>query len=193
MGQGSARIRSRTVRVLAVCGSAAMALAAFTTLAAAAWIRDVQYPRAPHIALLVDTGGTLGLSVPLPPLAAGDVQERTVTLRNGAAGPLAVVAVTVVASGGSPLATDARYGLRLRIDRCSRPWVPTKTATLRCPGTQAQLMGWKPVALGIAGRRVGGVASGGAAWLRISAQLPAAAPANFQNLAAQLQYRFTAA
>jgi hypothetical protein len=193
MGQGSARIRSRMVRVLAVCGSATMAFAAFTTLAAAAWIRDVQHPRAPQIALLVDTGGTLGLSVPLPPLAAGDVQERTVTLRNGAAGAVAVVAVSVTAAGGSLLATDAGDGLRLRIDRCSRPWVATTTATLRCSGTQAQLMGWKPVALGIAGRSLGGVANGGAAWLRISVQLPAAAPANFQGLTAGLQYRFTAA
>jgi hypothetical protein len=193
MGQGSAQIRSRMVRVLAVCGSAAMALAAFTTLAAAAWIREVQHPRATRIALLVDTTGPLGLSVPLPPLAAGDVQQRTVTLRNGGGGPLSVVAVTVVASGGSPLAQDARYGLRLRIDRCSRPWLATKTATLRCPGTQEQLMDWKAVALGIAGRSVGGVPSGEAAWLRISAQLPAAAPANLESLAAQLQYRFTAA
>jgi hypothetical protein len=181
------------VRVLAVCGSAAMALAAFTTLAAAAWIRDVQHPSAPHIALVIDTTGPLGLSVALPPLAAGDVQERTVTLRNGDPGPLTAVVVTVAASGGSPLAQDARYGLRLRIDRCSRPWVATKTAALLCPGTQEQLMGWKAIALGVAGRSVGGVPSGGAAWLRISAQLPTSAPPSLEGLAANLQYRFTAA
>jgi hypothetical protein len=193
VGQGCAPIRSRVVRVLAVSGSAGITFAACATLSAAAWVAGSPTARAAHVALTIDTSGPLGLSAPLPPLAAGDVQERTVTLRNGDPGPLAAVALTVVTSAGSPLERDAQYGIGLRVDRCSQPWVASNAGTLRCPGTQTALLDWRPVALGISGRSVGGVPAGGAAWLRISARLPAAAPASFQDLATRLQYRFTAA
>jgi hypothetical protein len=189
MGQGCARIRSRLLRLLAVFVGVAVSLGAFSALAAAAWVGGSLRRQAGHVAVSVDTAGALGLAVPLPPLAAGDVRERTVTVRGRTRDPIAALALTITDAGGSTL---QRRTLELRVDRCSRPWTATPTRTLRCPGTLQQLIGWHPASDDVPDRSVGGVAPGASVWLRISTRLPATAPAAVEGLAMHLQYRFTA-
>lgn len=187
MGQGCARIRSRLLRLLAVFVGVAVSLGAFSALAASAWVGGSLRRHAQHVAVSIDTAGSLGLAVPLPPLAAGDVRQRTVTVRGRAR--IAALALTITDSGGSAL---QRRTLELRVDRCSGPWTVTPTHTLQCPGTLRQVIGWQPVSDDVPDRSVGGVAPGAAAWLRISTRLPAAAPAAAEGLAMHLQYSFTA-
>jgi hypothetical protein len=189
MGQGCARIRSRLLRLLAVFVCVVVSLGAFSALAASAWVGGSLRPHAQHVAVSIDTAGTLGLAVPLPPLAAGDVRQRTVTVRGRARDRIAALALTITDSGGSSL---QRRTLELSVDRCSRAWTVTATHTLQCPGTLRQVIGWQPVSADVPDRSVGGVAPGSAAWLRISIRLPATAPAAAEGLAMHLQYGFTA-
>jgi hypothetical protein len=189
MGQGCARIRSRLLRLLAVFVCVVVSLGAFSALAASAWVGGSLRRHAQHIAVSIDTSGALGLAVPLPPLAAGDVRQRTVTVRGRARDRIAALALTITDSGGSPL---QRRTLELRVDRCSQEWTVDPTHTLRCPGTLRQVIGWQPVSADVPDRSVGSVAPGAAAWLRVSTRLPAAAPATVEGLAIHLQYGFTA-
>jgi hypothetical protein len=191
MGQGRARIRALTRRAAPVAGTLVMALAAGSALAAGA--TTGRSPGAPthRPRLVVDVRGRLGLAVALPPLAAGDVQQRTVTLRARGNAPVAAAALTVIAPGAT--SAISRNGFALRVDRCSRPWVAASGTALRCPGRVRTIVRWLPVGGRMSTRRIGSVPARGAAWLRVSLRLPANAAADQEGRSLRLRYRFTAA
>jgi hypothetical protein len=188
MGQECARNRSRLRRLLAVLAVATGSLATFAVVSAAAWAVHARGSQTQPPTLSIDPGGPLGLSAPLPLLAAGDVAQRTATVRNSANTRIPAVALTIAESGGSALQRDA---LQLRVDRCSQPWASTPESTLRCPGTVQQLIVWQPSATNVTNRNVGAIPPGGAAWLRISIRLPETAPETTEGLAINLRYQFT--
>jgi hypothetical protein len=189
MGQGRARARSRLRRAAAVSASLVLAVTACSALAASASAGSSRRPAAARIDLRIDTGGPLGLSVPLSPLAAGDVRERTATLRDRSGGGIAALVVDVAESHRSRGGADA---LEVRIDRCSRPWLLASTASLRCPGRLDGKVAWRRVGAGIARAALGGT-DAGAVYLRISTRMPATAGEDQEGFAARLDYRFTAA
>jgi len=122
-------------------------------------------------------------------LAAGDVQERTATLRDRSGGGIAALVVDVVESHRSRGGPDA---LEVRIDRCSRPWVVASTASLRCSGRLDGKVAWRRVGGGVTGAALGGTVAG-PVYLRISTRMPATAGEDQEGFAARLDYRFTAA
>jgi hypothetical protein len=104
------RNRPRVCRLCASCVGSALSLAALWTVTTSPWVGEALTLSPEHIALRVDTGGRLGLSAPLPPLAAGDEQQRMVTLRNDDRSPIDEVTLGVLASGSSPSGQATRMG-----------------------------------------------------------------------------------
>jgi hypothetical protein len=190
MGQGCARIRSRLRRAGVASSSVAAAVLAGLALAASATAGSAHRINPSRVHVHVVTGGPLDVSVAVRPLAAGDVAQRTVTVRNDGRTPVAALALGVAASHGPRAASDA---LELRVDRCSVQWATAPGGGLQCPGRLQPKLPWRAVAVGIPGTSLGGIAVGGRAWLRVSLRLPANAGSAAEGITDRLDYRFTAA
>ena len=127
-------------------------------------------------------------------LAAGDQVQRTVDVRNTAgAGGRLQLRVRVTRKGRhSPLVSNRRLGLRVRVDACSRPWRRVKrTHAFTCKGRVRTLL--RPVAvLGKLRLRHAALRPHRLMHLRITVSLPGTAPNSMERRGVTLRYRFVA-
>src|SRR6476659_5190484 len=124
MGQGRSQ-RGRRVRAAARSFVVLAALGAF--YAAAAYAHGGHPKGGPAGSLHVAMSGTLGL--------AADVVARTAALENRGNGAIGAIALAVDVTRSSALDRDARFGLRIRVDRCSTAWTAGPgTRSLLCAG-----------------------------------------------------------
>lgn len=136
--------------------------------------------------------GQPALADPVESLAPGSEAPRLVDVRNVADRPLSTVVLTTVATQSSVLDRDLEHGLRLRVDACSEPW-DGSPAAYRCPGTESEVVGWRPVVMERVPLAVlEGLAPDAVAHLRLTTHLPATGPAT-PGLVTTIDYRFTAA
>ena len=191
VGHGRTHRRPR-LRAVALTIAVLALLGVFYAVVAVARTASALATPSGHGSIAVTTGGMNGLSAAVANMAAGDRAERTATVENRGSGRLQTIQLTVSAAPSSQLDRDAQFGLRIRVDRCSAPWVSGgNAADLRCPGRQTELLGWKPVASG-GPWDLGGLAAGATEWLCVTLQLPADAPARLEGRSSALTYRFTA-
>jgi hypothetical protein len=124
-------------------------------------------------------------------VAPGDRIERTVTLRVNGRGSLRIVALRVTTKRKS-LLTGRRGGLRLSLERCSRPWKRVgHSSAYKCRGTTTKLLTRVPV---LGKRKLKGlvVRRESKARLRLTLTLSSGAGNALQGKTTKLRYRFTA-
>jgi hypothetical protein len=190
MGKGRARLVAAVRRAAPVLGGTVMLAAAAGALAAGA-SAGTHGSAAARPQLVVDTRGARGLDAPLTPFAAGDVEQRVISLRTHGGMPVAAAALVIVAPG----ATSAlrHRGFEVRVDRCSRGWSPSPGGGLRCAGHVRAVLGWRAAEGRLETRAIGRIRAGGTAFLRVSLRLPAGAATDQEGRSVRLRYRFTAA
>jgi hypothetical protein len=192
MGNGRARLVAMVRAVAPACGSAAMLIGAASALAAgASAVGGHGHGPTRRPQLVVDTRGPRGLAEPLAPFAAGDVQQRTISLRARRRMPIAAAALTVIAPGAS--SALRRNGFEVRVDRCSRRWSLTAGGGLLCAGRVRTVLGWSAAQGRVTSRAIGRIRAGATAFLRVSLRLPADAAVDQEGRSLRLRYRFTAA
>jgi hypothetical protein len=190
MGKGHARMAAAMRAAVPAFGAGATLILAASAVAAgtsSAGPHPGSAVRRPH--LVADVRGRRGLAVPLAPFAAGDVQQRTISLHARRRTTVMAAAVTVLA----PDATSAPPGgFQVRVDRCSRPWSSAAAGGLRCRGRARMVLGWHPAQGPLGTHAIGGIRRGRTAWLRVSVRLPVTAGAGQEGRSIRLRYRFTA-
>jgi hypothetical protein len=188
MGQGRTQL-GRRARAAARSVVVVTALGVF--YAAAAYAHGGHPKAGPAGVLHVSMSGTLGLAADASNLAAGDVVARTATLENRGKGAIGAIALSVDATQSSALDRE-RSGLRIRVDRCSTAWTAGPATALACAGRVSEVVGWRPLAASRSPWPLGSLPPKSTAYLRVSLQLPADAPASLAGRRTTIEYRFTA-
>src|SRR5438093_1587146 len=140
MGHGRTHRRPR-LRAVALTTAVLALLGVFYAVAAVARTASALGTPSGRASIAVGTGGPSGLSAAVTDMAAGDRAERTATVENRGSGRVQTIQLTVSAASSSQLDRDSQFGLRVRVDRCSAPWVSgASPPDLRCPGRQTELL-----------------------------------------------------
>ena len=192
MGKGRAHMVATMRAAVPAFGAVSTLILAASAVAAgtsAATTHARAAIRRPH--LVVDVRGRRGLALPLVPFAAGDVQQRTISLRIRERTSIAAAALTVIAADAKSV--PARPGFQVRVDRCSRAWSPAVGGGLRCRGSARMVLAWHPAQGRLGASPIGRIRRGQTAWLRVSVRLGANAGSDQEGRVIHLRYRFTAA
>jgi spore coat-associated protein N len=177
----------RVITIAAVLG--AVGGAGGGTLAAT--VHNEQGTSAPKEALVL--GRAAAFTVPGVGLAAGDVMQRPLDLKNRGNVPFSAVALTTSASPASALDSDTVDGLHLRVDSCPGSWRKDKrTKQYACKKLPTNLVGLRPLLGDNMVLQGLGIRKGKTVHLLLTVSLPATAPNALQGKTSTVTYTFTA-
>lgn len=135
------------------------------------------------------------LSIGATNIAAGDIIERAVNVKNTGTIDLSNVVLTTSATVSSLLNTDTTNGLQMVVDRCSVAWTESGAGppyTYTCSGTTSAVITTTPVIGTNLAMSNMVLTAGSDNFLRVKLTLPSTAPNTLQGQSSTIQYSFTA-